>query len=213
MDIQNNTMKRILLTIIAITLCLASCSAANGSKDQVSQKELSSQSVQDSQKDPNSLNKPGIQSSQSNQSIQKERISSIISEYRGSEGFEIVSVGSLGTSIMKKIAVFAAATSDDEEAKALVKTIKGIKKIAVIDYEDCKDSVKEGINRKMNKALSGSELLMEIKDNEDNMKMYGVTDENGSTVRDFVMFSPGDCTIICLFGSIPFDEVMRLAAE
>lgn len=206
-------MKRILLTIIAITFCLASCSATNSSKDQVSQKELSSQSAQETQKDQGSQNGPSILSSQSKPGSQKDRISSIISEYRGSEGFEIVSVGSLGTSIMKKIAAFAAVTSNDEEAKTLVKTIKGIKKIAVIDYEDCKDSIKDGINRKMNKALSDSELLMEIKDNEDNMQMYGVTDENGSAVRDFIMFSPGDCTLICLFGSIPLDEVMKLASE
>jgi hypothetical protein len=56
-------------------------------------------------------------------------------------------------------------------------------------------------------------MLMEVKDGSDIMRMYGVVDDRGDKVKDFVLFSPEDCTLICLFGSISLDSVMAVASK
>ena len=32
-------------------------------------------------------------------------------------------------------------------------------------------------------------------------------------IKDFVLFSPDDCTLVCLFGSISLDKVLAIASE
>ena len=56
-------------------------------------------------------------------------------------------------------------------------------------------------------------MLMEVKDGSDIMRMYGVVDDRGDRVRNFVLFSPEDCTLICLFGTISLDSVLNMASR
>lgn len=143
--------------------------------------------------------------------VHKEKILTIISEYRHQDGVDVVRLGSLGTSLAKTVAKIALEVDGDPEAREIVKMIKGVKSIAVVDFEDAAPSVRDSFNSKLQRAFANSDLLMEVKDDEDQVYIYGLVDQAGDIVQDFVMYVPNDCALICLFGSISIDAVARLA--
>lgn len=157
-----------------------------------------------------SLTLDGFAKSDKN-AIPKEKLFSLIDEYCGREGFEVIKLGSFGTSILKSAIKIAAAKEDDKDMQDVMKITKGMKKMAVVDYEGCNARTRETFNAKLEKLLESSELLMEAKDGSDTMKIYGVADESCETITDFVMYAPSDCALICLFGNIPIKTVMELA--
>lgn len=147
------------------------------------------------------------------QGVPKEKITSLINEYRSYDGFDVIRMNSLGTAAIKALVRMTALSDSDPEIRAALDMIKGIKKIAVVDYEDCDPAVKERFSRKLNRALASSDLLMEAKDGSEVMKMYGLVSDDSAVVRDFVMFAPDDCALICLFGSISLDAIMKIANQ
>lgn len=136
--------------------------------------------------------------------IEKERLISIVNDCSHMEGADVVKMGSFGTAAVKSLIRSAA---DEKDTKQILDLIKGIKRVAIVDYEDCTSSQKRNISRRIENALADSELLMEMKDGEDMMRMYGVLEEGSSTIRDFVLYTPGDCALICLFGKISMDAI------
>ena len=85
--------------------------------------------------------------------------------------------------------------------------------MSVLDYEDCSTAVRERISARLDRALVGSELLMEAKGDDSAMQIFGVVDDKTGTVRDFVLHAPDDCTLICIFGSISMDAVSKVLAD
>ena len=49
---------------------------------------------------------------------------------------------------------------------------------------------------------------MEIKDGGDMCRIYGVVDDAADKLSNFVLYDPSDCTLICLFGTIPMSAVV-----
>lgn len=143
-------------------------------------------------------------------SVRQESLISLINEYSFHDGFEVVRVGSLGTAAIKGAAKIAALVdNDDPDIREMVKILNGVKKLAVVEYEECDDKVRDKFNRKLERLLESSDLLMEAKDDEDILRMYGVVTEDSSTVKDFVLYVPSDCALICLFGSISLDSLSK----
>ncbi len=91
--------------------------------------------------------------------------------------------------------------------------MKGIKKMAIVDYEDASDKVRDAFNSRLERLLGSAELLMEMKDGDGGMKIYGIMDSECTQIRNFVMHAPGDGALICLCGTIQVDEIMEYAAE
>ena len=148
---------------------------------------------------------------QKQKAVNSVRISAIISEFRGYEGVETVRVGRLGTAALKGAIRVSAA--GDPESKEILEGIKGMKSFIVFDFEDAAPSVKERINSKISRALDGVELLMEVKDGEDAMKMYGVCSDDGGKISDFILHSPSDCALICVFGAVSADIISTIAND
>lgn len=144
-------------------------------------------------------------------SIRKQHLNALITEYKHHDGFEVVRLGTLETALLKPIIRLAAKDADNDDARKVLKLIRKIRRVAVVDYSDCDEKVREKFSRRASGLLGGVDLLMEVKDGEDILKMYGVTEEEGSTLRDFVLFAPGDCALICLSGSLPMDMIAELA--
>lgn len=142
--------------------------------------------------------------------VTKNRLMALVQDVKSYDGVELVKVGSLGTAAIKAL-VKLGAVIDDEDARNALDIIKGINKVVILDYEDCDDAVKAKIASRAASALEGSDLLMEVKDGEDHMQMYGVVEGDGSEVSDFVMYDSEGCALICLFGRINVDTVMKLA--
>lgn len=86
-------------------------------------------------------------------------------------------------------------------------------RIAVAEYEDCDANVRDRFNEKVAKALENSELLMEVKDEEDMVRIYGTITEDGDKIKDCVIFIPEDYTLVCIFRTIPMKALMKLAGE
>lgn len=142
----------------------------------------------------------------------KNRLFALVGEYKGKEGFEIVQVGSFGTSAIKTLIRASLAGDDSEDTRMMLKAMKGIKKMAVVEYSGCSEAMRGEFNARVENTLESSEPLIDVSDGKDVMKLYGIVNEEKNVINDFVMYSPNDCTLICLFGSIPMD-VLETAAK
>lgn len=66
--------------------------------------------------------------------IRPGRIQTLVSEYRGTEGFDVLRVGPIGMGFLK-LAVHASAGLD-KEALAVLSSVRGLKGITIVDFED-----------------------------------------------------------------------------
>lgn len=150
-------------------------------------------------------------SAMAGKNVSKTQLATLVSEYRQYDGVELVQLGSLATSALKTV-IRISAKNDPDAAEAL-QLLNGIRRLTVFEYEDCSPAVKEKITRKLNRILNGSELLIEAKDGDDSMRMYGVVDEKGDTVRDFILHTPGSCALICIFGKVSMKALSKMMKD
>ncbi len=143
--------------------------------------------------------------------VPQEKLMSIVSEYSRKGDFEVTKVGRIGTAALKGLIRMTASSDMDKDTQDALSIISGIRSVAVVEYENSEEAVRVEFQKKVEAVLDSSDLLMEINDDGDNLKLYGVVSEGSGTVRDFVMYSPGDCTLVCLFGSIPLDRIATIA--
>jgi hypothetical protein len=100
--------------------------------------------------------------------------------------------------------------SMDEEERAALEIMDGLRRIVVLDYEEADSSQRESFTRKMTEILDSAEKIIEVKDEEDILNIYGTCADDGDSIDDLMIFSPGDCSLICLFGSISSQKVADL---
>lgn len=143
--------------------------------------------------------------------VSKTRITTVISEVRRYDGVEVVRLGRLGTAAIRGLVRLTA--REDPEAREALALLRGVKNLTVMEYDDCAPAVRERIVRRLDEALGSSELLMEAKDGGSAMRMYGLVDEQTDRVRDFVIHTPSEHALICIFGSIPMDVIGKLASD
>lgn len=141
----------------------------------------------------------------------KAGIASTITECKSIDGVELVELGRAATAALK--GAIRLATINDPDGREVLKLMKGIRSITVLNYEDCSQSDRDKISRKLERALSGSEVLIEASDGGEKMRIYGLVDEKTDKVRDFVMYTPSDCALICIFGSISMDAIAKIASN
>lgn len=140
--------------------------------------------------------------------LTKAQIKACISDYSNCQGVEIVRLGRLATGAIKGAARVAAL--DDPEMREALKLMKGIKSISIFDYDSCSEADKAAIAMRLEGILTGGEVLMEAKDGNDRMKIYGIMDESGNAINDFVLYAPNDCALICIFGNNQTDKLVHI---
>ena len=143
--------------------------------------------------------------------VSKASITSVISDCRNCEGVEFVHLGRAATGALK-IAVRLSAI-DDPDAREALRLMRGIHGISILDYSSCSSGDKNRITRRLERALTGSEKLIETSDDGSKMSIYGVVDDEAGTVRDFVLYTPSDNALICIFGSISMDAIAKIASD
>lgn len=134
-------------------------------------------------------------------------VASLVRTYNLYEGFDVVSVGGLGLSLVKLIGRHAVETAEE---KAALDLIGGIRKIVVVEYEDASMDRKASFNRKMTGLLENAEKIVEVKEDGDTVNIYGMTSDDGEKIDDVIVFIPEECTLVCLFGSISSQKVVEL---
>ena len=143
--------------------------------------------------------------------VSKAKITAAISDFRRYEGVEVVQLGRVGTAAIKGL--MHAAAREDPDAREALRLLRGVRNLSVLDYGDCTPDVRERIVKRLDKALDGSELLMEAKDGGTAMQLFGIVDEKSDQVRDFVIHAPSECALICVFGSIPMEAVGKMVDD
>lgn len=143
--------------------------------------------------------------------VPKNQLMAALSEFKRVEGVELVQLGPLATSALKTVVRIS--SSGDEDARQALALMKGVRRVTVFDYEDCDSLVRDRINHRLNRILGNSELLFEAKDGGDVTRFYGVTDSKGEIVRDFVLYTPGDCALICIFGKVSMKAVEKIIKD
>ncbi len=157
------------------------------------------------------------QAQDSGKKVPRKEINALVNDFRHYDEFESINLGRFMTSIIRKAGAMSAYDDDmdrqeREQTKAAFDAMKSINGMTIVDYEDCSLKVKEKFNRRMNKLLEGVELLMSAKDDEDSVYIYGYVTGDGSKVKDLVLFSPDDGTLLCLYGTIDMDKIGQIVA-
>lgn len=146
--------------------------------------------------------------------VSLDKLAAVISESREMDGLEVFQVGRIGTAALKGLAgLNIAAEGGDKDARAVKNLISGVKKMVILDYDECSESDKVKFSGRLDRVLTDDCLLMELKDDGQAMKIYSVCDEEKGKFDNFVMYAPADHALICLFGSIPMDALSSIVSE
>ena len=153
--------------------------------------------------------------------VPRTAINSLVNEFRHYDEFESINLGKFMTSIIKKAGVISLSADNDmdneekEQLKLVFSAMKSVNGMTIVDFEDCSPEVRRKFNLRMGKLLEGVELLMSAKDDDDSVYIYGCVTGDGTQVRDLVLFSPDDGTLLCLYGTLEMSAVGQLvnAAE
>lgn len=132
---------------------------------------------------------------------------SIVNEYSSDPDIDVISIGKLGIDIVTVLGKLSVETKEEKDVVAL---LSGFSKILVADYEDAEISKRQEINSKLTKALEGAEKIIEVKDEEDTVLVYGTSVNDGEKLEDIIIYIPEDCALICFVGSIDFDKLTDL---
>lgn len=139
------------------------------------------------------------------------KLDNVVSKFRSYEGVEVFHLNRFMVWALKGAARIAGAgDADMREALALA---NGVRSLTIMEYGECSPQVKCRINRRIDKSLRDHEILLEAGDSESRLQLFGVVDESHGTVRDLVLFNPGECTLIFVSGSISANTVSSLLAS
>lgn len=136
------------------------------------------------------------------------QMASLVSDFDQKDGFHVVRIGSLGTSIAKSI--MRRAAKEDNDVQLVSNIAEGIDKLVVIEFGDASASDKESFRARLQDCLRSSELLLEAKDGGDKVSIYGVASDDASIIRDFIFYVPSEDAVVCMFGSVSMDAVGKL---
>ncbi len=139
---------------------------------------------------------------------QNASLRSLVSSYKGTEGFEVVDLGGVGLGLLKAAARTAADTPEDREA---LKLFDGLKRLTVVDFSDAAPEAREKFLRKAKRILSAGEMLMEAKDGGETVRIYGTSSADGTLLKDIALLA-GDA-LIFIRGSIRTDQVEALMKQ
>lgn len=141
-------------------------------------------------------------------SVRKAAVQSVITQYKGQDGVEVVSIGPLMMKVLVSAAKNEAKTQEDREA---VDLLREIRKMLAMNYNEASEDLRAQISRDLASALRNADKLMEAKgDNGEMMQVYGSTDRDGQILKDVVLFAPESATILCIFGTFAIDQLGRL---
>lgn len=141
--------------------------------------------------------------------VPRAKMSSYITSCKDYEGAEVVHFGGLGAFLMKSAASLV--SIEEPELREVLPLIKGLRGFYLLDYSDCRECDQRKISKKLNRMLSKADLLMEVNDDGNAFQVYGT--DTGTKIKDVVIYTPADCTIICCFGSIDTDALAMLMKE
>ena len=132
-------------------------------------------------------------------------IRTLISEYRNEPGVDVVDLGSVALGLLR--ATIRTQTDNEQDQKA-IDLLRSIKRLTILDCSEAAQDVKDSFLRKAKRALAGEEMLMEAKDGDETVRVYGQSSADGNLLQDIIILA--DDTLISIKGSIQMDQVNDL---
>ena len=142
--------------------------------------------------------------------INNARLSALIAECRQYDGAEVITIGGFGTSLIKGAVRLSA--GNDPEARAALRLFSGVRSFGALEFSDCSEAARERISEKIERLLARSEMLVEVKEDDTHMCVYGLLDDASATVRDIVLYDAEDCVFVYAKGSVSMEAVGELMA-
>ena len=136
------------------------------------------------------------------------KIRSLVTSFKGTEGFDIVDLGGPALLLLKAA---ARAEADDPEDRAALDLFRSLKRLTVIDFSEAAPEKREKFLRKLDRILDGEEVLMEAKDGGEKVAIYGLSSKDGSRIEDIIIRA--DDALISVKGSIRTDQVEALMKQ
>lgn len=143
--------------------------------------------------------------------ITKKEVKALLKEFKKNKGYECEEVGSFGLAVIK--AVSKLEEEDDADGRLVVKSIDKLKGIIAADLSDCDLDVIFKFNARVEEFLKDAPLLLEAKDEDETIKIYGTVAPNGVYVSDVVIFCPQDAELTYFEGQINIDALRQYATE
>lgn len=142
-----------------------------------------------------------------NRNVDTSVILNTISDYKHVSGVQVISIGKLGLGFAKFAANLSA---ESEEDKAALAILNGINKVVVFNYEEAPEAKQKELNSKLSQLFNNAEKILEVKDEEDTVNIYGTSVNGGESIDDLMIFIPEDYTLICVLGSISAERIADL---
>lgn len=84
--------------------------------------------------------------------------------------------------------------------------VDAIKKIQILTLDDCGYSVKSQFRAEVEQVFAAYSLMMDVNDDDDNVKMY-VRSIDENSFEDFVVYESDDCSLIVMEGRFTRDAL------
>ena len=136
------------------------------------------------------------------------RLRTLASSFKKEPGFEIVDIGGVAMGLIKTAAKAAADSEEDRQALAV---LGGLKRLTVVDFSEAAEPHRKQFLRKAQQILSGSEILMEARDGDEAVRIYGTTSADGKRIQDLVIFT--EDALISIRGTIDADRIGDLVKQ
>lgn len=136
------------------------------------------------------------------------KLRSLVSSFKGTEGFDVVDLGGPAMLLLKAA---ARAEVDDPEDHAAMDLFRSLRRLTVVDFSEAAPEKREKFLRKLDRILAGEEVLMEAKDGGEKVAIYGLTSKDGSRIDDIIIRA--DDALISVRGSIRTDQVEALMKQ
>ena len=136
------------------------------------------------------------------------KLRSLVSSFKGTEGFDIVDLGGPAMLLLKAA---ARAKVDDPEDRAAMDLFRSLKRLTVVDFSEAAPEKREKFLRKLDRILEGEEVLMEARDGGEKVAIYGLTSKDGSRIDDIIIRA--DDALISVRGSIRTDQIEALMKQ
>ena len=133
------------------------------------------------------------------------QIRTLLSEFRDEPGVDVVDLGSVALGLLRATLRTQAENEQDQKA---IDLLRSIKRLTILDCSEADQNVKDSFLRKAKRALAGEEMLMEAKDGDETVRVYGQSSGDGNILQD--IFILADDTLISIKGSIRMDQVNAL---
>ena len=136
--------------------------------------------------------------------VDSEAMTALISKYQNKDGFTIMSVGGVALGFIKML---ADATAESKEDKEALDILDGIRKFVIVEYADASDEKKAAFDKDLSELLKDADKLIEVKENGDNLDIYGTISKDGKRIQDFIINAQNGHSVICIFGSIKIEDL------